>query len=270
MSSPDKTSKKERLDILVSQIEGINSREKAKALIMAGQVLIGTQRMDKPGIRVPIDSEIIIKGMDHPYVSRGGLKLEGALHDFNIDPTGKTGLDIGSSTGGFTDCLLQHGASKVYAVDVGSNLIDYKLRQDKRVILIEDKNARFLEFNDIGEKIDIAVTDVSFISLELIIPVLPPLMNENAVFLPLVKPQFEVGKNEVEKGGIIRDRKKHIAVIEKIISCGNQNGFSAAGLTMSRIKGQKGNTEYILHFIYTPGAPENLISQERIKEITGF
>jgi len=241
--------KKERIDLLLVKRGMVQSRERAQAVIMAGKVFVDGRRVEKAGQQVTAEAEIELKGPDHPYVSRGGVKLEAALKNFKIDPAGRTALDIGSSTGGFTDCLLQHGASSVIAVDVGRGLIDYKLRTDERVKLIENLNARYITMDDIGQKVDIIVIDVAFISLTLIIPALPPLLKPEGVFIPLVKPQFEVGREEVEKGGIIRSKDKHLAVLKKIILCAEECGFRCEGFTPSPIEGNKGNREFFLKFL---------------------
>jgi 23S rRNA (cytidine1920-2'-O)/16S rRNA (cytidine1409-2'-O)-methyltransferase len=256
---------KERIDILIFEQGLAPSRERAQGLILAGKVSVDGRLVDKAGQKVSADALIEIKGPDHPYVSRGGLKLAGAFDAFSIDPVGMTALDIGCSTGGFTDCLLQRGAVKVFAVDVGKGVLDYKLRTDPRVKVVEGLNARFLQFEDIGERADIIVVDVAFISLTLIIPSLSPLIKENGILLPLVKPQFEVGRDEVESGGVIRSKEKHIAVLGKIMRCGVENGFDCLGAVPSPIEGQKGNREYFLYFRKTDGVPAVLSEEDIIK-----
>jgi 23S rRNA (cytidine1920-2'-O)/16S rRNA (cytidine1409-2'-O)-methyltransferase len=258
---------KERIDILVSEIDGVVSRERARALIMAGKVFVNGRKAEKAGEKVPRDSVIEVKEPDHPYVSRGGVKLESALRKFDIDPTGMSALDIGSSTGGFTDCLLQFGAERIHALDVGKGLIDYKLRKDDRVNLIEGLNARYLEFDHIGEKVDIVVADVAFISLTLIIPRIPVVLKDGGIFLPLVKPQFEVGKGEVEKGGIIRTPEKRLRVLEKIINFSREYGFLCSGAVVSPIKGRKGNTEYLLLFDYKTEKRVEEVSIEELRKL---
>jgi len=257
-------SDKERIDILLSERGLASSRERAQGLILAGKVSVNGRLVDKAGQKVSADALIEVKSPDHPYVSRGGLKLAGALDAFRIDPGGMTALDVGCSTGGFTDCLLQRGAVKVFAVDVGKGVLDYKLRTDSRVKVIEGLNARFLQFEDIGEQADIIVVDVAFISLTLIIPSLSALVKENGILLPLVKPQFEVGRDEVESGGVIRSKEKHITVLGKIMRCGVENGFDCLGAVPSPIEGQKGNREYFLYFRKTDGA-RTFLSEEDIK-----
>jgi 23S rRNA (cytidine1920-2'-O)/16S rRNA (cytidine1409-2'-O)-methyltransferase len=256
---------KERIDILLSERGLASSRERAQGLILAGKVNVDGRRVDKAGQKVSVDALIEIKSPDHPYVSRGGLKLAGALDAFNIVTDGMIALDVGCSTGGFTDCLLQRGAAKVFAIDVGKGVLDYKLRTDPRVKVIEGLNARFIQFEDVGEKADIIVVDVAFISLTLIIPSLAALIKEKGILLPLVKPQFEVGRDEVESGGVIRSKEKHIAVLDKIMRCGVENSFDCIGAVPSSIEGQKGNREYFLHFKKTEGIPV-VLSDEIIRE----
>jgi 23S rRNA (cytidine1920-2'-O)/16S rRNA (cytidine1409-2'-O)-methyltransferase len=239
---------KERLDLILVERGLTLSRERAQSLIMSGSVFVNSVRVDKAGQKVLIDAEIEVKGSDHPYVSRGGLKLNGALKRFNLNPTGLVGLDIGCSTGGFTDCLLQNGAKKVIAVDVGKGVMDYRLRIDPRVHLIEDLNARNICLEDIGEPVDIIVIDVAFISLALILPQIPPLLKTDGVLVPLVKPQFEVGKDEVESGGIIRSLDKHLTVLKKIRDAGIKENFFCNDAMISPIEGIKGNREYFLRF----------------------
>ena len=255
---------KERIDILLSERGLASSRERAQGLILAGKVSVNGRLVDKAGQKVSADALIEVKSPDHPYVSRGGLKLAGALDAFRIDPGRMIALDIGCSTGGFTDCLLQRGAVKVFAVDVGKGVLDYKLRTDPRVKVVEGLNARFLQFEDIGEQADIVVVDVAFISLTLIIPSLNALVKENGILLPLVKPQFEVGRDEVESGGVIRSKDKHIAVLGKIMRCGIENGFDCLGAVPSPIEGQKGNREYFLYFRKADSA-RTFLSEEDIK-----
>ncbi len=259
--------KKERADVVVSKLEGVPSRERAKALIMAGKVLADETKITKAGEKIPYDSKIRILGEDHPYVSRGGLKLEKALKSFGLNPEGLTALDVGASTGGFTDCLLKHGAKKVIALDVGKNLIDYNLRVDERVRVVENLNARYLKYDDIGENVDCVVIDVAFISLELVLPPLLEIIKDEGWIVALVKPQFEVGKNEVEKGGIIRSKEKHIAVIEKIIKTGIENNLTPTGLTISPIHGGKGNKEYLLLLIPGGNKAVNRIDSSEILRV---
>lgn len=214
---------------------------------MAGVVLVDEKRVEKPSESFPADSIIRIKG-DSPearYASRGGLKLEEALREFGVDPTGLTCLDIGASTGGFTDCLLQHGAARVVAVDAGTNQIVWRLRKDERVDVREQTNARELNPADFDTLFDLIVIDVSFISVAKIIPVLSPLLNESGRVIILIKPQFEVGKGEVGKGGIVREPEKHRRVIEEINASAIEHGFAVAGLIDSPITGAEGNKEFL-------------------------
>jgi 23S rRNA (cytidine1920-2'-O)/16S rRNA (cytidine1409-2'-O)-methyltransferase len=241
MKTPGKT----RIDQLLFDRGLADSRQKAQALILAGQVMVNGQRAEKAGQTVPADAVLEVAER-LPFVGRGGLKLQAALDQFHIDPAGKVCLDIGSSTGGFTDCLLQRNAARVYAVDVGTSQLDWKLRNDPRVIVREQVNARYLKPEDIGELCDIAVCDVSFISVTLILPVLPPLLRENAEMVILVKPQFEVGRGEVGKGGIVRDPELHQAVCQKVEAAVRELGFKTA-IIESPILGAEGNREFLLH-----------------------
>jgi 23S rRNA (cytidine1920-2'-O)/16S rRNA (cytidine1409-2'-O)-methyltransferase len=240
-----KPSPKKRIDQLIVEQGLAESRQKAQALIMSGEVTVNGQRAEKPGQLAAADSSINI-GQPQQFVGRGGLKMEAALDQFHINVAGKVCLDVGSSTGGFTDCLLQRGAARVHAVDVGTNQLDWRLRSDPRVVVHEQLNARYLKFEDIGELADIAVCDVSFISVALIVPVIPPLLRDNAEMVILVKPQFEVGRGEVGKGGIVRDPGLHAAVCQKIESLVRELGFQTA-IIDSPILGAEGNREFLLH-----------------------
>ena len=236
-----------RLDLLMVKKGLAYSREKAKAMIMAGEVEINGIRADKPGNTVPVSSNITIKDAYPPYVSRGGLKLEAALDHFLIDVTGLTLLDIGASTGGFTDCLLKRGAEKVIAVDVGYGQFHYKLRNDHRVTLLEKTNARYLTPDDIKEKIQGAVIDVSFISIKLIIPPISKLLLDDSFIIALIKPQFEAGRPQVGKGGVVRDTLVHKQVLETIILFSEDQGWNVIGNILSPILGPKGNREFLLY-----------------------
>ncbi|MEI9812024.1 MAG: TlyA family RNA methyltransferase [Acidobacteriota bacterium] len=236
---------KVRLDQLLVTRGLADSREKAQALIIAGSVLIDGQKADKPGRSVPDDSRVEVLAK-LPYVSRGGLKLAGALDHFHIDPAGWTCLDVGASTGGFTDCLLQRGAKHVCAIDVGKGQIDWKLRNDPRVDVREGVNARYLERADFPDRFDLAVTDASFISVTLLIPAMVPLLKEDGKMVILVKPQFEVGKGEVGKGGIVRDPAQHLAACERVQACVEKLGFQTE-ITDSPILGAEGNKEFLLY-----------------------
>ncbi len=241
---------KKRLDLLLVEKKLFDSRAKAQAAIMAGLVFVGGVKIDKAGTQIEPDSEIIIKGQPHPYVGRGGLKLAAALKEFKIDVAGKIGLDIGASTGGFTDCLLQHGATKVYAVDVGYGQLAWKLRQDNRVKVVERTNARNLTLNDLELKasdISLSVIDVSFISLSKILPTVYNLLLDNGEVIALIKPQFEARKEQVGKGGIVRDKKVHQEVIEKVKAEAEAIGFKAQGIIQSPITGAEGNIEFLIY-----------------------
>jgi 23S rRNA (cytidine1920-2'-O)/16S rRNA (cytidine1409-2'-O)-methyltransferase len=236
---------KKRIDRLLVERGLAETREKAQALIMAGNVLVDNQPATKAGMAVPDDAEIRLKEAPHPYVSRGGVKLEGAVRFFGVQPAGKISLDIGSSTGGFTHFLLLNGAARVYAVDVDVTQLDWKLRNDDRVKPLEI-NARFLEPAHLAEVVDLVVVDASFISLALLLPQLPSLMRAGAECLALVKPQFEVGRAHVGKGGIVRDAELHRAAVEKAAEAARAAGFEFVGSHESPITGREGNREFFL------------------------
>ena len=239
-----------RLDKLLLQKNLAPTRQKAQALIGAGQVLVNEKLADKAGAMVDDSATIEIKE-SCPYVSRGGYKLEAGLQFFNITPTGLICLDIGASTGGFTDCLLQHGATKVYSVDVGYGQLAWELRQDPRVVAMERTNARYLTVEDFAEPVDLAVIDASFISLKLLIPPLLPLFKDKISILALIKPQFEVGRGKIGKGGVVRDPELHHEVIDEIVAFGTSLGLKSYGVTPSPILGPKGNTEFLLQLVST-------------------
>ncbi|MDD5544411.1 MAG: TlyA family RNA methyltransferase [Acidobacteriia bacterium] len=243
---------KSRIDKLLVERGLALTRQKAQALILAGQVVVGDERIDKPGQLVDDAADIRTKDGGCKFVGRGGLKLEGALEDLAIDVTGAVGLDVGSSTGGFTDCLLQRGAVKMYAIDVGTNQLDWKLRRDDRVVVREGINARHLKFEDVGQIVDIVVVDVSFISLELILPNLPQFCKAHTEVLLLVKPQFEVGKGQVGKGGIVRDSAQQKSAVEKIAKAAERYGFQVRGSVESRLTGAEGNREFFLRLHISP------------------
>ena len=222
------------------------SREKAKAAIMAGLVFVDGQISDKAGNMIKEGAEIFVKGNQCPYVSRGGFKLEKSIETFDLDLDGKVCMDIGASTGGFTDCMLQNGAKKVYAVDVGYGQLDWKLRTDDRVVNMEKCNFRYFDPDSLDEKVDFISIDVSFISLKLIFPVAVNILSEDGTLVCLVKPQFEAGREQVGKNGIVRDPKVHEEVIEKVINYAKENGLNPCGLTFSPVTGAKGNIEYLL------------------------
>ncbi|NIO03581.1 MAG: TlyA family rRNA (cytidine-2'-O)-methyltransferase [Proteobacteria bacterium] len=242
-------SARERLDRVLVTRGLVPSRERAKALIMAGKVLVDENRVEKPGTQVRADARVRLAEGDFPYVSRGGVKLEGALKSFGIDPRHKKAIDVGASTGGFTDCLIQNGASKVFAVDVGYGQLAWKLQKDPRVVNLERRNIRYLEFQEIGEPVDIIVVDTSFISVRKFLGRLCEMIKDDGDIVILVKPQFEIGKGEVEKGGVVRDPVKHLRVVEKIQQWGIEIGLSVEGVMESPLKGTKGNTEFFVHFV---------------------
>ena len=243
-----KSNDKQRLDVLLFQRSLAQSRSHAQALIMEGVVYVNGQKADKPGTSFKSDVIIDVKKSSMKYVSRGGLKLEAALEYFEIDVSDKIALDIGASTGGFTDCLLQNGAKKVYAVDVGYGQLDWKLRNDSRIVSMEKVNARHMKAEDIPESIDIIVMDVSFISLTKIITAVIPFLKPGGMLIALIKPQFEVGKGEVGKGGIIRDKNKHNEVINKIKKYVQDLdfNFNIRGVILSPILGTQGNKEFLI------------------------
>ncbi|HEY4602594.1 MAG TPA: TlyA family RNA methyltransferase [Cerasibacillus sp.] len=239
---------KQRLDVLLVERNLVETREKAKRLIMAGQVFSNEMRLDKPGMKVDSTLPLNIKGKELPYVGRGGLKLEKALDYFDIDVKNKIMVDIGSSTGGFTDCALQRGVKLSYAIDVGYNQLDWKLRNDERVIVMERTNFRYVTSNLFTHgKPNFATIDVSFISLELILPVLRMILAEQSQIIALVKPQFEAGREQVGKKGIVRDKDVHISVLNKITEFARSEGYLLYGLTYSPITGGSGNIEFLLH-----------------------
>lgn len=239
---------KERLDVLLVKKGLAPSREKAKAILMSGQVFVNGQREDKAGAAFDeVDIQIEVRGNTLPYVSRGGLKLEKAMKQFDLQLQGLVCMDIGSSTGGFTDCMLQNGATKVYAVDVGHGQLAWKLRNDERVVCMERTNFRYMVREDIQDDLDFASVDVSFISLTKILPTARKLLKSGAQMVCLIKPQFEAGREKVGKKGVVRDPLVHKEVIEKIISFAHETGFQILHLEYSPIKGPEGNIEYLLH-----------------------
>ncbi|MCR5272243.1 MAG: TlyA family RNA methyltransferase [Lachnospiraceae bacterium] len=238
---------KERLDILLVNKGLAPSREKAKTLIMEGNVFVNNEREDKAGQTFDVDSVIEVHGNTLKYVSRGGFKLEKAMQDFPINLEGKVCIDIGASTGGFTDCMLQNGAAKVFSVDVGYAQFAWKLRQDERVVCMERTNIRYVTKKDIGEDIDFGSVDVSFISLTKVLPVAYELLACDGQMVCLIKPQFEAGREKVGKKGVVRDPKVHEEVINKIVDFSKETGFYVAGLSHSPIKGPEGNIEYLIY-----------------------
>ncbi len=244
--------KKLRLDLLLVERGLVRSRTEAQRAILAGQVSVAGQIIDKPGAQVPIDAPIAVKEQQR-YVGQGGLKLEKALRAFHLDITDKVCLDVGASTGGFTDCLLQHGARKVYAVDVGKGQLDWKLRTDPRVTVLEEINARYLTPDQIGEPVDIATVDVSFISLKLILPPLKEIVTPKGDLICLVKPQFEAGREHVQRGGVVKDSVTHQHVLEDLMRFAqDQLKLSVVNATFSPIKGPAGNIEFFMHIRNEP------------------
>jgi 23S rRNA (cytidine1920-2'-O)/16S rRNA (cytidine1409-2'-O)-methyltransferase len=249
--------KRERIDKLLVERGLAESRTKAQAMVMAGVVLVNEQRVEKPSEQISPDSQIRIKRADDPtsrYVGRGGLKLEAALREFQIDARGLVCLDVGASTGGFTDCLLQNGAAKVFAIDVGHNQIDWRLRTDPRVEVREGLNARYLDPQDFSLNFDLAVVDVSFISVTKILAALLPLLKPDADLVILIKPQFEVGRGEVGSGGVVRDKEKRIKAVANIHGFARSLGLELKGTMESPITGAEGNIEYLAHYSYHPAA----------------
>lgn len=239
--------KKIRLDQLVFDLGLTESREKAKTTIMSGLVFVDGQRADKPGMQVAPDASVEVKGSGLPYVSRGGFKLEKALKVFPIEPTGKICMDCGASTGGFTDVLLKNGAARVYSIDVGYGQLAWSLRQDERVVNMERTNIRYISSEQVPEPIDIAVMDLSFISIKLVLPAVCALLKEGADIMCLIKPQFEAGREDVGKKGVVRDKAVHLSVIESVLQFAASAGLTVIGLDYSPIKGPEGNREYLCY-----------------------
>ena len=259
---------KERLDVLLVKRNLASSREKAKAIIMSGNVFVDGQREDKAGTSFSEEVQIEVRGHALPYVSRGGLKLEKAMKNFDVSMEGKVCTDVGSSTGGFTDCMLQNGAVKAFAIDVGHGQLDWKLRQDERVVCMEKTNIRYVQPEDLGEPIDFSSIDVSFISLKHIFIPLKDILNENDDIVALIKPQFEAGKDEVGKKGIVKDPKTHLKVIENVIAYANECHLSLQALSFSPITGGEGNIEFLAHFkvggVNNPIDIENVVNEAHI------
>ena len=239
---------KKRLDVLLVERLYADSRTKAQAIIMSGNVYVNGQKADKPGTSFVETVDIEVRGAVCPYVSRGGLKLEKALRDFGVKPEGFVCSDSGASTGGFTDCLLQQGAKKVFAIDVGYGQLDWKIRSDERVVVMERTNIRYVTPEDLGEPLDLSVIDVSFIGLEIVLPTIKTLLKaDSGQVLCLIKPQFEAGKENVGKKGVVRDPKIHKMVLDNFVELVNSLGFRILGLTFSPVKGPEGNIEFLGH-----------------------
>ena len=238
---------KKRLDVLLTEQSYADTRSKAQAIIMAGQVYVNGQKADKPGISYEETVQLEVRGDVCPYVSRGGLKLEKALRDFGVKPEGFVCSDSGASTGGFTDCLLQQGAKKVFAIDVGYGQLDWKIRSDERVVVMERTNIRYVTPEDLGEPLDLSVIDVSFISLSIVLPAIKNLLKPTGQVLCLIKPQFEAGRDKVGKKGVVRDPETHKEVLDTFVALADTLGFTILGLTFSPVKGPEGNIEFLGH-----------------------
>ena len=238
---------KKRLDVLLVERLYAETRSKAQAIIMSGNVYVNGQKADKPGVSYEETVELEVRGAVCPYVSRGGLKLEKALRDFGVKPVDYVCSDSGASTGGFTDCLLQQGARKVFAIDVGYGQLDWKIRSDERVVVMERTNIRYVTPEDLGEPLDLSVIDVSFIGLEIVLPTIKTLLKPTGQVLCLIKPQFEAGKENVGKKGVVRDPKIHKMVLDNFVSLVDGLGFHILGLTFSPVKGPEGNIEFLGH-----------------------
>ena len=259
---------KERLDVLLVKRNLASSREKAKAIIMSGNVFVDGQREDKAGTSFSEEVQIEVRGHALPYVSRGGLKLEKAMKNFDVSMEGKVCTDVGSSTGGFTDCMLQNGAVKVFAIDVGHGQLDWKLRQDERVVCMEKTNIRYVQPEDLGEPIDFSSIDVSFISLTKVLLPIRNYLKENGEIVALIKPQFEAGREKVGKKGVVREKSTHIEVIEKVTDYAVSIGFEVAALEFSPIKGPEGNIEYLVHLKKRPEEEARIVESVDIRGLS--
>lgn len=258
---------KVRLDVLLVEKGFFASREQARRAVMAGLVFYEGRRMEKAGEFVDPNGVLEVKGNPCPYVSRGGLKLEGALHQFRIDVRGKVALDAGASTGGFTHCLLEHGAKRVYAVDVGYGQLAWQLRQDPRVVVFERTNIRYLKPEDLGTRVDLVTLDLSFISLEKVLPAVWELLKDSGEVVALVKPQFEAGREHVGKGGIVKDPEVHCRVLEHIVGVSLDLGFHVRGVTYSPLLGADGNVEFFLWLTKGESEGAELISSKDIRRV---
>ena len=259
--------KKERLDVLLVEKGIFQSRERAKAAIMEGKIFVDGIRVDKVGTKINVDSDIIFKGNPIPYVSRGGLKLEKAIKEFELALEGKVCIDIGASTGGFTDCMLQNGAKKVFAIDVGYGQFAWKLRTDERVVCMERTNIRYVTLEDTKEPADFASIDVSFISLKTIMPATLNLLKDNGEVVALIKPQFEAGRGKVGKKGVVRDINVHKEVVQNIVDFLIENNLKIINLSYSPIKGPEGNIEYLVYFTKDINRESNFELEDREKVI---
>lgn len=243
---------KKRLDVLLTEQGFAETRSKAQAIIMSGSVYVDGQKADKPGVSYEEHVSLEVRGAVCPYVSRGGLKLEKALRNFGIHPDGYVCSDSGASTGGFTDCLLQQGAKKVFAIDVGYGQLDWKIRSDERVVVMERTNIRYVTPEQLGQPLDLSVVDVSFISLKLVLPVIKTLLKANGQVVCLIKPQFEAGKDKVGKKGVVREKSTHEEVLENFVDLVKELNFTILGLTYSPVKGPEGNIEFLGHLTLGP------------------
>ena len=257
---------KKRLDVLLTDLGYADTRSKAQAIIMSGLVYVDGQKADKPGISYEESVSIEVRGAVCPYVSRGGLKLEKALRDFGVKPQGFVCSDSGASTGGFTDCLLQQGAKKVFAIDVGYGQLDWKIRSDPRVVVMERTNIRYVTPEQLGEKLDLSVVDVSFISLKIVLPAIKNLLKETGQVLCLIKPQFEAGKEKVGKKGVVRDPQTHQEVLEQFVALAHELHFRILGLTFSPVKGPEGNIEFLGHLTLVPGEENDPDAAEVVRQ----
>lgn len=257
---------KKRLDMLLVEKGYAESRTKAQAIIMSGLVYVDGQKADKPGISYEETVSLEVRTGGCPYVSRGGLKLEKALRDFGVDPTGYVCSDSGASTGGFTDCLLQQGAKKVFAIDVGYGQLDWKIRSDPRVVVMERTNIRHVTPEQLGEPLDLSVVDVSFISLKIVLPVIKTFLKPEGQVLCLIKPQFEAGKEKVGKKGVVRDPQTHKEVLDDFVALTEQIGLNILGLTFSPVKGPEGNIEFLAHLSRADVTPVSVDTEKIVQE----
>lgn len=259
---------KERIDVLLVERGYYDSREKAKKALMAGLVLVDNEPVDKSGMKVPRAADIKVKGAIHPYVSRGGLKLEKAIRSFELDMKDRVMLDIGASTGGFTDCALQHGAAYVYAIDVGTNQLDWSLRSHEQVKVMEKTNFRYLQPEQLeGPSPTFASIDVSFISLKLILPTLATLISEGAGIVALIKPQFEAGREKVGKSGVVRDAAVHLEVLETVLGHAASIGYKLQDLTFSPITGGEGNIEFLAYWIWDGSREHDIPDTSKLRDL---
>ena len=258
--------KKERLDLLLTEKGLCESRTRAQAIIMEGLVFVGGQRVDKPGTAVSVEADIEVRGNACPFVSRGGLKLEKALRFFGVQPEGYVCSDSGASTGGFTDCLLQKGAKKVFAIDVGYGQLAWSIRSDPRVVVMERTNIRNVTPEQLGEPLDLSVVDVSFISLRLVLPVIKNLLKPTGQVLCLIKPQFEAGKEKVGKKGVVREPETHLEVLRTFLETARGQGFTVVNLTYSPVKGPEGNIEFLGHLTLGPMEPKEFTPEDVVRD----